>query len=77
MSLKTMLDSRSTGQAGALLNGSDIPAGTKSITIEVAEVREAQVCQFFCVSGSGFVFGMGLQGKGVPSPAHRYRNRVS
>jgi len=41
MSLKAMLDSRSTGQAGALLNGSDIPAGTKTITIEVADVRES------------------------------------
>ena len=27
----------------------------------------AQVCQFFCVNGLGFVFGMGLQGK-VPLP---------
>src|SRR5690348_18436099 len=26
-----------------------------------------EVCQFFCVNGSGFVFGMGLQGK-VPLP---------
>jgi hypothetical protein len=41
MTLKTMLDKRSTGQAGALLNGSDVPAGTKSITIEVAGIREA------------------------------------
>ena len=41
MSLKVMLQSRSTGQTGALLNGSDIPAGTKSITIEVAAVRES------------------------------------
>jgi len=41
MSLRTMLDSRSTGQAGALLNGSDIPAGTKSITIDVADIRES------------------------------------
>jgi hypothetical protein len=41
MSLRTMLDSRSTGQAGALLNGSDIPAGTKTITIEVADIRES------------------------------------
>ncbi len=41
MSLKTMLDKRSNGQAGALLNGSDVPVGTKSITIEVAAVREA------------------------------------
>ena len=29
--------------------------------------RNLQVCQFFCVNGSGFVFGMGLQGK-VPLP---------
>jgi len=41
MNLKTMLDNRSTGQAGALLNGSDVAAGTKSITIEVAGVRES------------------------------------
>lgn len=36
-----MLDNRSTGQTGALLNGSDIPVGTKSITVEVAAVRES------------------------------------
>jgi hypothetical protein len=41
MSMKTMLDNRSASQAGALLNGSDIPVGTKSITIEVAGVRES------------------------------------
>ena len=41
MTLKAMLDSRSTGQAGALLNGSDVPAGTKTITIDVAGVRES------------------------------------
>jgi hypothetical protein len=41
MSLRTMLDRRSTGQAGALLNGSDIPVGTKSITIVVAGFRES------------------------------------
>jgi hypothetical protein len=41
MSLKTMLDNRSAGQAGALLNGSDIPIGTKSITIVVAGIRES------------------------------------
>ncbi len=41
MSLKTMLDNRSTGQAGALLTGSDIPVGTKFIIIEVAGMREA------------------------------------
>ena len=36
-----MLDNRRTGQAGALLNGSDIPDGIKSITIEVAGIRES------------------------------------
>ncbi len=41
MNLKTMLDNRSASQAGALLNGSDVPAGTRSITIEVAEIRES------------------------------------
>lgn len=41
MSLKTMLDNRRTGQAGALLNGSDIPDGIKSLTIEVAGIRES------------------------------------
>jgi hypothetical protein len=41
MSLQSLLAKRSTGQAGALLNGSDIPIGTKSITIDVAAVREA------------------------------------
>jgi hypothetical protein len=41
MTLTKMLASRSTGQAGALLSGSDFPVGTKSITIEVAAVRES------------------------------------
>jgi hypothetical protein len=41
MSMKTMLDSRSTGEAGALLNSSDIPNGTKTITIVVAAMRES------------------------------------
>lgn len=41
MSLKTILNSRSTSQAGALLNGSHVPAGTKSLTIEVAGIRES------------------------------------
>src|SRR5215469_7850088 len=41
MSLSTMLQKRSNGQAGSLLNGSDIPAGTKTIMIEVAAVRES------------------------------------
>ena len=41
MSLSTMLQKRSTGQAGSLLNGSDIPAGTKTVVIEIAGVRES------------------------------------
>ena len=41
MSLKTMLDNRSTGEAGALLKGSDVPDGIKTITIEVAAMRES------------------------------------
>ncbi len=40
-SLKTMLESRRSGQAGALLKGSDIPDGTANITIVIAEVRQA------------------------------------
>ena len=39
--LTAMLESRRSGQAGALLKGSDIPAGTKTITIVVEEVRES------------------------------------
>ena len=41
MTLNTMLAKRSTGQTGALLNGSDIPAGTKTVTITVAGIRES------------------------------------
>jgi len=41
MTLNAMLSKRSTGQTGALLNGSDIPAGTKTITITVAGIRES------------------------------------
>jgi len=41
MSLKAMLDKHRNGQGGALLKGSDVPSGTKSITIEVAGVRES------------------------------------
>ena len=41
MNLKQMLSKRGNGQAAPLLNGSDVPAGTKSITIVVAAVREA------------------------------------
>ena len=39
MSLKKMLASRSNGPA--LLNGSDVPVGTESITITVAGIRES------------------------------------
>ncbi|PYV66421.1 MAG: hypothetical protein DMG97_29600 [Acidobacteria bacterium] len=35
------MGSKGTGQAGALLKGSDVPAGTKSITIAVARIRES------------------------------------
>jgi hypothetical protein len=41
MSLRTWLEKHSNGQAGSLLNGSDIPAGTKTIMIEIAAVRES------------------------------------
>jgi hypothetical protein len=41
MSLKTMLANHSTGEAGELLNSSDIPAGTKTVTIVVAGIRES------------------------------------
>jgi len=41
MTLKQMLDNSSNGKAGSLLNGSDVPAGTKSITIVVAGIRES------------------------------------
>ena len=41
MNLKQMLDRRSNGKAGSLLKGSDIPAGTKTIMIEIAAVRES------------------------------------
>lgn len=40
-SLKTMLESRRSGQAGALLKGSDVPIGTTTITIVIEEVRQA------------------------------------
>ena len=39
MSIKAMLDKR--GGGSSLLHGSDVPAGTKSITIEVVHVRES------------------------------------
>jgi hypothetical protein len=41
MTLKTILDNRGNGKGGALLKGSDVPAGTKSITIVVAGIRES------------------------------------
>lgn len=40
-SLKVMLESRRSGQAGALLKGSDVPDGTTTITIVIEEVRQA------------------------------------
>jgi hypothetical protein len=39
MSLKKMLANHSNGQA--LLNGSDVPVGTKSITIAIVTIRES------------------------------------
>ena len=41
MNLKQMLSKRGNGQAAPLLNGSDVPTGTKSITITVAAIRES------------------------------------
>jgi hypothetical protein len=41
MGLKEMLDSRSNGQAGNLLKGSDIPARVKSIKVVVDQIRPA------------------------------------
>jgi hypothetical protein len=41
MSLKTILSKRSNGQAGSLLKGSDVPAGTTTVIIEIAAVRES------------------------------------
>jgi len=36
-----MLESRRSGESGALLEGFDVPVGTKTVTNEVAEVRES------------------------------------
>jgi hypothetical protein len=41
MSIKSILNKGSNGQAGSLLKGSDLPAGTKTIIIEIAAVRES------------------------------------
>lgn len=41
MSLQELLDKRAKGQGGALLHGSDIPPGTKSVTITVVAARES------------------------------------
>jgi len=41
MTLSTMLKRRSTGEAGELINSSDIPDGTKTVIITVAAVRES------------------------------------
>jgi hypothetical protein len=40
-SLKALLDSRRSGQAGALLKGSDVPEGITTTTIVMEEVRQA------------------------------------
>jgi hypothetical protein len=39
MSMKKMLDNRSTGEAGEMINSSDIPAETKTVNIVVAALR--------------------------------------
>jgi hypothetical protein len=39
--LTVMLESRRSGQAGALLKGSDVPDGTTAITIVIEEIRQA------------------------------------
>jgi hypothetical protein len=39
--LTAMLESRRSGQAGALLKGSDVPEGTATITIVIGEIRQA------------------------------------
>src|SRR5262245_13803235 len=39
--LTVMLENRRSGQAGALLKGSDVPEGTKTITIVIEGVRES------------------------------------
>ena len=41
MTLKAMLDRRSNGEAGSLLNSSDIPVGTKTVIIVILEIRES------------------------------------
>jgi hypothetical protein len=41
MSLVAMLKKRSTGEAGELINSSDIPDGAKTVTIVVAGIRES------------------------------------
>ena len=41
MTLTRMLSSRRNGKAGSLLNGSDVPDGTKTIAIVVAAIRES------------------------------------
>ena len=40
MTLSTMLKKRSTGEAGELINSSDIPDGTKTVNIVIAGIRE-------------------------------------
>ena len=41
MPLTAMLKNRSTGESRELINSSDIPDGTKTVTVVVAEIRES------------------------------------
>jgi hypothetical protein len=41
MPLTTMLKNHSTGHAGELINSSDIPDGTKTVSIVIAGIRES------------------------------------
>lgn len=41
MNLNSLLEKRRSGQAGTLLKGSDVPAGTKFVTITVKAIRES------------------------------------
>src|SRR5215471_13103537 len=41
MSLTAMLRSHSTGESGKLINSSDIPDGTQTVTVPVAGIRDS------------------------------------
>jgi hypothetical protein len=41
VSIKSVLEKRRSGQAGALLKGSDVPDGTEFLAATIAEVRES------------------------------------